>query len=159
MVNAQQSVNSKKRGIYIGLSLVLIVYLIFGWLMPNVIKWSIEAAGAEITGAEVNLADVSLSYIPLGVTLTGMQVTDARQPDNNLFQFDQAQVELDWLALLSGQTVVDQLTVSAIALDQPSNGGHGTKTALHHGISSEPIFKSVFQFLWIQKGCWIRDRV
>ena len=113
-------VNSKKRKlIYIGLGLVVTTYLIFAWLLPYSIKWSVETIGTEVAGAEVNLDDVTISYIPLGITLTDMQVTDARQPENNLFQFDQAQVELEWLPLISGQTVIDQLKVNAIALDQP----------------------------------------
>lgn len=110
---------TQKRRMYLGLGFVLVVYLIFAWLIPNVIKWSIETAGAEVAGAEVNVDDVSVSYIPLALTISQMQVTDSRQPQNNLFQLETASAELEWLPLLSGRAVISELAVSSIALDKP----------------------------------------
>lgn len=80
--------------------------------LPWVIKFSIEFVGTRVAGAEVTLDDVDITVSPFGVELTHLQVADARQPMQNLLEFDQAKADLELAPLLIGKAISNELSVS-----------------------------------------------
>lgn len=80
--------------------------------LPWLIKFSIEFAGTRVAGAEVTVDDVDVTVSPFGVKLTHLQVADARQPMQNLLEFDQATADLELAPLLIGKAISNELSVS-----------------------------------------------
>ncbi|HBS42821.1 MAG TPA: hypothetical protein DEA26_09085 [Oceanospirillales bacterium] len=80
--------------------------------LPWIIKFSIEFAGTKMAGAKVTLDDVDVTASPFGVKLVHLQVADARQPMQNLLEFDQAHADLELAPLLIGKAISNELSVS-----------------------------------------------
>ncbi len=80
--------------------------------LPWLIKFSIEFVGTRVAGAEVTVDDVDITVSPFGVKLTHLQVADARQPMQNLLEFDQAKADLELAPLLIGKAISNELSVS-----------------------------------------------
>ncbi|MEC8443661.1 MAG: TIGR03545 family protein, partial [Pseudomonadota bacterium] len=92
--------------IIVGLIAALVVLA-----LPMAIRFTIEFVGSKVAGAEVSVADVDVGLSPLGVTLRDVQVADARQPMQNLVQFDTATADLELAPLLVGKAISQQLVV------------------------------------------------
>lgn len=92
--------------IIVGLIAALVVLA-----LPMAIRFTIEFVGSKVAGAEVSVADVDVGLSPLGVTLRDVQVADARQPMQNLVQFDTATADLELAPLLIGKAISQQLVV------------------------------------------------
>lgn len=80
--------------------------------LPWIIKFSIEFIGTQVAGAEVTVDDVDVTVSPFGVELIHLQVADARQPMQNLLEFDQAKADLELAPLLIGKAISNELSVS-----------------------------------------------
>lgn len=119
---ANESVNEKTydKGMIRPLGIVVfavvtgLLLLCFYWVAPWLIKQSIEHVGTEINGAKVEVAEVDLSLSPAGVYVYGLQVTDAKQPMENMFELTQAYAELDLFELWGGKVIVDDLNIEAL---------------------------------------------
>ena len=92
--------------IIVGLIAALVVLA-----LPMAIRFTIEFVGSKVAGAEVSVADVDVGLSPLGVTLRDVQVADARQPMQNLVQFDTVTADLELAPLLVGKAISQQLVV------------------------------------------------
>ena len=101
-------------GIVVFAVVTALLLLCFYWLAPWLIKQSIEHVGSEINGAKVEVADVDLSLSPAGVYVYGLQVTDAKQSMQNMFELAQAYAELDLFELWGGKVIVDDLNIEAL---------------------------------------------
>ena len=119
---ANESVNEKTYdkgmirpvGIVVFAVVTGLLLLCFYWVAPWLIKQSIEHVGTEINGAKVEVAEVDLSLSPAGVYVYGLQVTDAKQPMENMFELSQAYAELDLFELWGGKVIVDDLNIEAL---------------------------------------------
>ena len=88
-------------------------------LIDPIIGQSIRTGGSELIGAKVELEDVDTSLTEQKLALTSLQVTDPRAPMKNLFEVSEVVVDLDADALLWNKVVIDELTVTDLALNTP----------------------------------------
>lgn len=120
-------------GIVVFAGVTCLLLLCFYFVAPWLIKQSIEHVGTEINGAKVEVVDVDLSLSPAGVYVYGLQVTDAKKPMENMFEFKQAYAELDLFELWGGKVIVDDLNIEALRFgtQRPSSGAlsHDKKKA------------------------------
>ncbi|WP_370980985.1 TIGR03545 family protein [Agaribacterium sp. ZY112] len=93
--------------------LALAFYLFAGTL----IKWGMEAGGEEIFNAKVNVNKVELQYSPAGITVHGVSVGDENAAMRNLFEFEQATMQLRLLRLLMGQVIIEDMSLTGLAFD------------------------------------------
>jgi len=70
-------------------------------------------------GAEVNLKSLDLSVLSGAVGLTGLQVTDAKQPQNNQVTVDKISADASVYDLLLGKLVMENVEVSNVKFNQP----------------------------------------
>jgi len=104
------------------ISFLFIVGIIFSlWLLLTgpLLKHSIEKYGTEIVGAKVELNSANISLEPIGVKLKNFRVTNADKPMSNLFEFKKADVSVDFLKLLMGQVVINDLALEGIQFNTP----------------------------------------
>ncbi|TYK65055.1 TIGR03545 family protein [Colwellia echini] len=91
--------------------------IVFCYLFAeSLAKSAIVSASESAFGAEVNIADVELGFSPLQISVIGMQVTDKEMPAHNLFSFQRATAGVDVWEYLFGKVIIDELTVSQLAL-------------------------------------------
>lgn len=96
--------------------LIALITIVF---LDSWIKLAAEKGLEEVTGAEVNIAEVSHQFSPFGVTLSGIQLTDAANPQNNQLQASQISALVDLPPLLMRKVIIDELTVSGVQFNQP----------------------------------------
>lgn len=97
---------------------VILAIGLFWWLLSDwLLKVSIEAAGSKIVGARVELASADVTFNPLGFQLDGLQVTNPKQPMQNLIQLENAKGSLDLLHLLMGQVIVEEMSATGVRLN------------------------------------------
>lgn len=99
--------------------LIGILGLVWFLLAPKLVANSIEQLGSEVVGAKVEVANVELSLTPLSVTLNQLQIADADQPMQNIFEASQITMSLDPAALLWKKIVVEELNLSGAKSGTP----------------------------------------
>ena len=116
-----------------------LLLLCFYWVAPLLIKQGIERFGTQLNGAKVEVANVDLSLSPAGLYLHGVQVTDARQPMENLVEISSAYAELDLFELWGGKVIIDDLEVDTLRFGtQRAKSGAVEEFELAEDASSEP---------------------
>jgi len=127
-------------GIVAFIVVVTLLLASFYWLAPWLIKEGIERTGTKINGAKVELDSVDISLSPAGLYLHKLQVADADQPMENVFEFAQAYAELDLFELWSGKVIIEDLKLDALRFGTPrSRSGAIEKSELE---SDEPDAES-----------------
>lgn len=104
------------------LAFAAIVGLIIAlWLLLTgpLLKHSIEKYGTASAGAKVELQSARVSFEPIGFKLKNFQMTNANKPMTNLFEFERAEVSVDFLKLLMGQVVINDLALEGIQFNTP----------------------------------------
>ena len=87
----------------IGFAVVITAVLVIGFFfIDNWVKAGIEAGGTRVNGAEVNVGDVDLTFSPLGFRVEDLRITNADRPTHNLFELDEARLELRLTQLFFG---------------------------------------------------------
>ncbi|MFT7559009.1 MAG: hypothetical protein ACI93R_000912 [Flavobacteriales bacterium] len=84
-----------------------------------ILKSTIESQGSEFAGAKVELRDLELSWSPAGITLMGLQVSDADNPMQNLFELERATATIELERLLFSQVLIDELVIESLQLGSP----------------------------------------
>ncbi len=102
------------RGFVSFLSLILIIALFVCVFAESLIRISIKSTLETAFGAEVNVTAVELNYSPLALTVKGLQVTDAENPDFNVFSFQTAKAGFDGWQYLLGKTIIEDLSVEEL---------------------------------------------
>lgn len=99
--------------------LVVITAIGLGWwlLADRIVKATIETVGTKAVGARVEVASSKLSFSPLGFHLQNLQVTNPKQPMQNMVQFDQIVGSLELMPLLMGQIIIKEMSATGIRLD------------------------------------------
>lgn len=105
----------------VGAFFIIIALLVgFSWLLlDTIIKWTLESSLGTLNRAEVNIESVEHGWMPLSLTVTGVQVTDPAQPENNRVVVGQLRGDLDLGELLVGRVIFDQLNVTGVRVNQP----------------------------------------
>lgn len=99
----------------IGFVVVLALFLVIGFFfIDNWIKAGIEAGGTRINGAEVNVGDVDLTFSPIGFKLEDLRITDVDEPSKNLFELDEARVQLRLTPLFFGRVNIEAMIVDGM---------------------------------------------
>jgi len=90
-------------------------------------------------GAEVNLESLDLSVLNGAVGLTGLQVTDAKQPQNNQVAVDKISADASLYDLLLGRLVMENVEVSNVKFNQPrAEPGKVVETAAEEPETFDP---------------------
>ena len=99
--------------------LILITLIsLFWWLLADwLLKTTIETGGTKIVGARVELSRADLTFSPLGFQLTDLQVTNPKQPMQNLIELGKVKGSLELLPLLMGQVIIDELSATGVRLN------------------------------------------
>lgn len=99
----------------IGFVVVLALLLVIGFFfIDNWIKAGIEAGGTRINGAEVNVGDVDLTFSPIGFKLENLRITDVDEPSKNLFELDEARLQLRLAPLFFGRINIEAMIVDGM---------------------------------------------
>lgn len=99
----------------IGFIVTLAVLLVIGFVfIDNWIKAGIEAGATRVNGAEVNVGDVDLTFSPIGFKLQDLRITDVDEPTRNLFELDEATVQLRLAPLFFGRVNIEALIVDGM---------------------------------------------
>lgn len=99
----------------IGFAVVITAVLVIGFFfIDNWVKAGIEAGGTRVNGAEVNVGDVDLTFSPLGFRVEDLRITNADRPTHNLFELDEARLELRLTQLFFGRINIDAMIVDGM---------------------------------------------
>jgi len=96
-------------------------------------------------GAEVNLESLDLSVLSGAVGLTGLQVTDAKQPQNNQVAVDKISADASVYDLLLGRLVMENVVVSNVKFNQQrAEPGKVIETAAEEPETFDPCEYKVY---------------
>ncbi|CAB0151592.1 hypothetical protein PSI9734_01966 [Pseudidiomarina piscicola] len=101
---------------------VVIIALIaaFSWLLlDTILKWSLERTLGTMNGAEVNIEKVEHQWMPLTIDITGVQMTDPRQPNFNRVAVEKINGALNWEQLLLGRFHFEEVVSTGIRVQTP----------------------------------------
>lgn len=100
---------------------IITVLLAAVWwlLVDGLIERAIERAGTQAVGAQVELAAADLTLFPLGLTLSGLQVTDPKEPMTNAVEVQRISFLMDGLNLLRRKVIVEEMTVEGVRFSTP----------------------------------------
>jgi len=93
---------------------VLATYLIKDSTIRNYASKKLTQAN----GAEVNLESLNLSALTGSISVSGIQVTDPRKPQNNQLSIEKVAADASLYNLLLGKLVMQQVELSDIKFDQ-----------------------------------------
>ena len=103
---------------YILLAIILVPVVLY-WLFANaIIKSFLEKQLSQSHGAEVNIGSLDHGLFPAKIMLSDIQMTDPAKPTHNKVTVVEAKADVDVMALLSNQVLVDELSIVDIAFDQ-----------------------------------------
>jgi len=98
--------------------MVITAIVLFWWLLADwLLKVSIESGGTKTVGARVELASAKLTFSPLGFHLENLQVTNPKQPMQNMLQLGQITGSLELMPLLMGQVIIQEMSATGIRLN------------------------------------------
>lgn len=109
---------------------LLAVIVAFWWFFAApLLKNGIEDYGSELVGAKVEISSLALNISPFGFSLHKLSVADPEQAMSNLFEFSSADAHVDFMKLLMGQFIIDDLEIEGLLLNgQRSSSGLLNKT-------------------------------
>ena len=108
----------RKAGVAIAV-LILAVSAGAVWLAKGDVTRNYAAATlTRANGAEVNLGSLELSALSGAVTASGIQVTDAQQPQNNQVAIEKVAADASLYDLLLGKLVLENVEVSNVQFGQ-----------------------------------------
>ncbi len=87
-------------------------------IKDNMIKDYAAGTLTKANGAEVNLENLNLSVLAGDVSISGIQVTDAENPQNNQVSVDKISADSSMYDLLLGRLVMENVEVSNVRFDQ-----------------------------------------
>jgi hypothetical protein len=100
-------------------AIVLIVSLIATTLLKDsTIKEYATKTMTQANGAEVNLESLDLSILTGALSLSGLQVTDAEEPQNNQLSIEKITADASIYNLLTGRIVVEEVQASNVKFNQ-----------------------------------------
>jgi len=107
------------KGIIGFLALMTVIILVFVVFAGRIIKVGIEEGGSHYWGAQIDVAKVDVTWSPFKLSVQGLEATDPQNPTHNSFAFDNANVSMDLMQAILGKTIVHELVVTDVNLNQP----------------------------------------
>lgn len=89
------------------------------FMLDGHIKSGIEIVASKIYGAQVDVGDLSTNFLEPSLTVSDIQVTDKANPNQNVVSVGRIRFALLWDALLRAKIVVDESSITEIALSTP----------------------------------------
>jgi uncharacterized protein (TIGR03545 family) len=93
------------------------VFWIF--IIDGCVKRIIEETGTRIVGAKVELHDADATLFPFGMILSGLQVTNPKEPMTNAVEASRIAFSVDTLNVLRRKTIINEMTVEGVRFDTP----------------------------------------
>jgi len=86
------------------------------WLFfaDNIVRRAVERTGTALAGAEVDVDRARLSLTPLGVALSGIQVTDPKNPSTNSIEIGRIAFGLDIPHLLRRKIIIQEMSAEGL---------------------------------------------
>ena len=93
----------------------IIVFNIF--FIDNIIKNTIIKLSEKIVGAEVNIEDVDIRFSPFQFVIKGIEVTNPKDPNKNMYSIKLLEFDIDILELLSNRLIINHISVKDFLKD------------------------------------------
>jgi len=108
----------RKAGVAFAVILLVIFGVVTHFLKDTKIKEYASAKLTQLNGAEVNLESLKLSVLNGDASVSGIQVTDAANPQNNQIAIDKISADASVYDLTLGKIVLDQVLLSNVQFNQ-----------------------------------------
>jgi uncharacterized protein (TIGR03545 family) len=92
-------------------------YTVF--LLDGHVRRAMEFGASRIYGAQVDIGSVSLNFRDPSFTVSGIEITDKAAPSQNALSVAKIRFALLWDALLRAKFVVEESSITGIALNSP----------------------------------------
>ncbi len=92
-------------------ALVTVFWLFF---VDRVVRSVVKRTGTAIVGAEVDVARARLGLSPLGISLSGIQVTDPKNPSFNSVEIGRIAFSLDGQNLLRRKVIIQEMSAEGL---------------------------------------------
>ena len=108
----------RKAGVVLALLVVAISAMLAADAKDRAMKEYAAERLTQANGAEVNLEELDVSVLTGAVSASGIQVTDAENPQNNQVAVQRISADSSIYNLLIGKVVMDKVQVSEVRFDQ-----------------------------------------
>lgn len=108
----------RKAGVVLAVILLIICGIVTSFLKDTKAKEYATVKLTQANGAEVNLETLKLSVLSGDASASGIQVTDADNPQNNQIAVEKISADASVYNLLLGKVVVDKVLVSDVQFNQ-----------------------------------------
>jgi len=108
----------RKAGAVLAVLVLAVSAITITLIKDSTIKDYATSTMTRANGAEVNLEDIDLSVLTGAVSASGIQVTDAKKPQNNQVSIGKIAADASLYNLLLGKLVLEQVEVSDVRFDQ-----------------------------------------
>jgi uncharacterized protein (TIGR03546 family) len=119
----------RKAGVALSVLLLAVFLIATTVIKDSTIKDYASGAMTRANGAEVSLDDLDLSALTGAVSVSGIDVTDPENPNNNQLTIDKVATDASLYNLLLGRVVMEEVNVSNVKFNQKrSTPGNVDKT-------------------------------
>jgi len=108
----------RKAGVALAVLLLAASAIATTLIKDSTIKDYASGTMTRANGAEVNLDDLDLSILTGAVSVSGIEVTDPENPNNNQLSVDKVAADASLYKLLVGRLVMEQVEVSNVKFNQ-----------------------------------------
>ncbi len=108
----------RKAGVVVAILVLAVSAVATNLMKNNVVKDYAATTMTQANGAEVNLEELDLSLLAGAVSVSGIQVTDAENPQNNQVSVEKISADASMYDLLLGRLVMENVEVSNVKFDQ-----------------------------------------
>lgn len=108
----------RKAGVVLAVILLIVCGVVISFIKDTKVKEYATAKLTQLNGAEVNLETLKLSVLSGDASVSGIQVTDADNPQNNQIAVDKISADVSVYNLLVGKVVMDKVLVSDVQFNQ-----------------------------------------
>ena len=108
----------RKAGVVLAVILLIICGVVTSFIKDTRVKEYATAKLTKANGAEVNLETLNLSILSGDASASGIQVTDADNPQNNQIAVEKISANASIYNLLLGKVVMDKVLVSDVQFNQ-----------------------------------------
>jgi len=108
----------RKAGLALAALLLIVSAIVTTLIKDSTIKDYAIGTMTRANGAEVNLDDLDISVLTGAVSISGIEVTDPENPNNNQLSVDKVVADAGLYHLLLGKLVMEKVEVSNVKFDQ-----------------------------------------
>ena len=101
------------------LVILLVVLILIRYGLDPILRLGGQRLGSSVAKAKVGIADVNASIFRGSIHLDRVEIANRKQPMRNVFQFDEAWLELSTSALAERRLVVPYAVIRGLQFDTP----------------------------------------